>query len=63
MIDATTPLPCPFCKAVGEDLRIDDFPPFFQVECLRCHAAGPLVDPADESAIAAWNRRPEIRGA
>lgn len=47
--------PCPFCtstrfKVVEVDLRV------WMVECMDCHATGPLCQSA-ESAKVRWNRR------
>ena len=53
-------LPCPFCG--GSDLRVvgvtaDDYEGY-QMECLTCHADGP-VKSTEAKARVAWNRHAE----
>lgn len=52
--------PCPFCKAHGSDVYVDEFwerydEPYF-VTCHGCGACGPYAD-TKEKAIENWNRR------
>lgn len=53
---------CPFCEDGGAPVVVSGAYSLFdsgkanQVECVRCHATGPLCETYDE-AVAAWNKR------
>lgn len=60
MTPATTPadgelLPCPFCY--GTNIEFGGYSPRVYARCKSCKAEGPYAYKQD-SAIAAWNRRP-----
>lgn len=53
-------LPCPFCKADGENLFVSNEDCYHYVVCDYCGVQGPYVDYTDEEHLTAeevWNRR------